>query len=360
MKKILVLALTFFPFAWSMNQAQQRSSQEPPRYHDFDRIAITGHVYNEGQVPLPGITVEIRLAYDAQREEPEILGSLEFEHYIWEYLVLSLGTHIFGWAETDEKGYFRLTGVPNPGAYFLLVRHADNFLQTRVPVIIHKTGAKEFEADIFLRVRKSSLLQMSRNAIQEIAAAKDAAAGYDFDQAIMHFKNALEIEPEFAEAHYNLGILLRQRGDTREAVKHFVNAIKYQDDYWLAFFALGETLHIQKKHSQSNLYLMKYLEDSEQETSENIARAHYLLGTNHNDLNHAEKAIFHLSRALELNPEIDPNAYLLLANSYVRIRDGENAIKYYKKLVALYPYAPNLQEVKAVLEKLESMYPEKK
>jgi hypothetical protein len=42
------------------------------------------------------------------------------------------------------------------------------------------------------------------------------------------------------------------------------------------------------------------------------------------------------------------------------MRDGENAIKFYKKYLELYPDAPNVEQVKAILEKLKSMYSEVK
>lgn len=357
-----MICLVLLILSQGISQERLRDSTQPPRYHDFDRIAIVGHVYNENKQPLSGILVEIRLAYNAQQNKPEIVGSLEFEHYIWEFLVNTLGKNVFCWAETDKNGFFRITGVPNPGAYFLLVRYAKNFLQTWVPVIIHKTGAKEFEADIYLRVRKSAIPEFSKEALEEVSLAKEAVDHNQIHNAIEHFYKAIAIEPKFAEAHYNLGILYRQTGNLREATKYFVKAIKHKDHYQLAIFALGETLRIQRKYSQSNLYLKKYLEYSKgyDEYIKKNFQAHYLIGTNCFKLKETKKAISHLSKAIELNPEIHPNTYLLLANSYMIERDGRNAIKNYRKYVNLYPDAPNIQEIMNILQKLEKMYSQKK
>jgi tetratricopeptide (TPR) repeat protein len=351
-KTLLFLSITLLLISRTSGQ-----TQEPPRYHDFDKIAIVGHVYNEGEQPLPGIRVEIRLAYDVREEKPEIPGVLEFEHYIWEYLVYTLGPNIFGWAETDEDGHYRISGVPNPGAYFLLVRHADHFLQTWTPVIIHKTGAKEFEADIYLRVRKSDIPGFSEEALEEISSAREAVAKSEFYKAIGHFQKAIDIEPEFAEAHYNLGILLRKTGDLRRASKHFVKAIRHKEHYTLALLALGETLHMQRKYSQSNLYLKKYLEyrESEDIERERIAQAHYLMGTNCFKLRQTPETILHLSMAIELDPGVHPHAYLHLANSYVMERDGTNAIKTYREFLKRYPEAPQKKEVMNILKKLEKI-----
>ena len=340
---------------------QGRSAQEEPaRYMDFDQISIWGHVYNESRQPLAGIKVEIRLAYNAQDKQPEIMGTADIQSAAWEYLVTTLGTGVFGWSETDETGLYRINGVPRPGVYFLLVRHAEDYLQTQVPVIIHKTGTKEFEADIILRARSSSSAKpVSKKALKKMAKAKEDMAGKKLDQAIGDLEETVKIEPEFAEAHYNLGILLRQKGKIDEAVLHFSKAVEFQEDYKLALFALGETLQAQKNYAQSNLYLEKFLKLSESDTSITAAPAHSLAGTNFFNLKQPKEAILHFTRAIEIDPTVSPNAYVLLANSYVIERDGPNAIKVYKKYIEVYPKAPNIEQVKTILEKLESMYPEK-
>ena len=358
-KTVLAFASIFLLSTLAMSQAQS-SQEEQIMYMDFDKISIWGHVYNESQQSLGGIKVEIRLAYDPQQKKPEIMGAADVQSHVWEYLYKTLGTSVFGWAETNEEGLYRINGVPRPGAFFLLVRHAEDYLQTKVPVIIHKTGAKEFEADIYLRARKSAIEPLSKKALKEIIKAKEAVAERDTDKATKHFQKAIEIEPKFAEAHYNLGILLRQEGKIDVAVEHFIKSIEYQANYGLALFSLGETLHAQKKYSQSNLYLGRYLEVTGAEENKTVAEAHYLIGTNYFNLKKAKRAILHLSKAIELEPRIHPNAYIFLANSYVIERDGRNAIKNYIKFTELYPNAPNIQQVKTILEKLESIYPEDK
>ncbi|NIM58451.1 MAG: tetratricopeptide repeat protein [Candidatus Aminicenantes bacterium] len=358
MKRIMIALMLTFSLCLSGLSHQQVEDQV--MYLNFDKISIWGHVYDEGEQPLAGIKVEIRLAYDSQRKQPEIMGASDIQSHVWDFLVKTLGSNVFGWAESDEEGLYRINGIPRPGAYFLLVRHAEDHLQTKVPVIIHKTGTKEFEADIILRARKSAAPLLSKKALKEIAQAKEANAKRDFDKAIKHLKKAIEIEPEFAETYYNLGIILRQRREIDDAVEQFAKAIECKENYGLALFALGETLHAQKKYSQSNPHLLKYLEVTGEEEIDTVAQAHYLTGTNYLNLKKAKRAIIHLSKAIELKPGIHPNAYIFLANSYVIARDGENAIKNYKKFMELYPDAPNIEKIKAILEKLESMYPEKK
>lgn len=338
-----------------------RAQEEPQRYMDFDRISIFGRVYDESRNPLAGIKVEIRLAYDAQAGRPEIMGASDIQDYVWQNLVTTVGSGVFAWAESDETGLYRINGVPDTGAYFLVVRHAEAYLQTQVPVIVHKTGAKELEADIVLRARHASEAKpVSKEALKKVAKAKEDMAAKKIDKAIGDLKEAIEIEPEFAEAHYNLGILLRQKGKIDEAVIHFTKAVEFQPDYKLALFALGETLQAKKEYAPSNTHLETYLKLVEGDASPATARAHELAGTNSFNLQQPKQAIRHFTRAIEINPQIGPNAYLLLANSHVIERDGPAAIKVYRKYIELYPEAPNNEQVKVILEKLESMYPDEK
>ena len=51
------------------------------------------------------------------------------------------------------------------------------------------------------------------------------------DEAIEHYREALASEPDFAEAHNNLGTALAARGDMAGAVEHFRRAIEIKPDY---------------------------------------------------------------------------------------------------------------------------------
>jgi Flp pilus assembly protein TadD len=50
------------------------------------------------------------------------------------------------------------------------------------------------------------------------------------DEAAVHFQKAVEIQPDFAEAHINLGSALLQKGQVREALAHCRAALKIQPD----------------------------------------------------------------------------------------------------------------------------------
>ena len=48
----------------------------------------------------------------------------------------------------------------------------------------------------------------------------------DFDEAIPHFRAALQLNPEFAAAHYGLGVALLQRGQSVDAIRELQRALE--------------------------------------------------------------------------------------------------------------------------------------
>jgi len=62
------------------------------------------------------------------------------------------------------------------------------------------------------------------------------------DEAIVQFRKALEIQPDNAEAHDNLGNALLQKGRVDEAITEYQKALKIKPDYADAHINLGNAL----------------------------------------------------------------------------------------------------------------------
>ena len=58
----------------------------------------------------------------------------------------------------------------------------------------------------------------------------------------MAFRLAISIDPQYALAHHNLGVLLRQQGLLNEAIESYTRATSIQPDYVDAHYNLGNAL----------------------------------------------------------------------------------------------------------------------
>ena len=78
----------------------------------------------------------------------------------------------------------------------------------------------------------SQMLESFPNSIvlYNIAGASNAGL-MQFDDAIDSYKQALKIKPDYAEAYYNMGIALKDKGDPEAAIDSFKQAINIKPDY---------------------------------------------------------------------------------------------------------------------------------
>ena len=80
------------------------------------------------------------------------------------------------------------------------------------------------------------------------------------DEAIAHYRKALEIKPNYVEAHNNLGIALADRGQIDEAITHYRKALEIKPDYVNAYIGLGDALAGRGRRREAIEYFQKALD----------------------------------------------------------------------------------------------------
>ena len=150
-------------------------------------------------------------------------------------------------------------------------------------------------------------------AVEQLKSAIELKKKGDSIAAEAHYREALRLDPSYAEAHYSYAILLADRGDTNAAISEYKRAIDIQKSYPEAHFNLA--LMLRKK------------------------------GDKDGEVKEYEKAI---SSA--------PNytiAHFNLANALVERGDYDGAVQHYREYLKLAPNAKDAEQVRQEINKLQ-------
>jgi Flp pilus assembly protein TadD len=118
------------------------------------------------------------------------------------------------------------------------------------------------------------------------------------DEAIAAYRQAIELDPRNARAHYNLGLAVKARGQLDEAIEHYQLAIRLDGMLAGAHTNLGNAL---KGKGQLDEAIRAYHKAIDLDPRD--ARAHYNLGLALYGQGQAEEAMQHYRLAIHLDPQ---------------------------------------------------------
>ncbi|WP_269623980.1 tetratricopeptide repeat protein [Prochlorococcus marinus] len=125
--------------------------------------------------------------------------------------------------------------------------------------------------------------------LKDLGRLKDAEISY---------RNAIELNPNFAEAHYNLGGILKDLGQLQEAELSTRKAIELNPDFAEAYYNLGGILKDLGQLQEAELSTRKAIE-----LIPNFGIAHSSLGGILKDLGQLQEAELSTRKAIELIPD---------------------------------------------------------
>jgi tetratricopeptide (TPR) repeat protein len=138
------------------------------------------------------------------------------------------------------------------------------------------------------------------------------------DTAIACTRHALQLDPESATAHNNLGMFLRDRKRIDQAAAHFCEALRIEPDHPNAHANLGGIRLMQGRF---------------------------------------EKARLHFSQALRFDPD-NPNTHVLLASVLAQQHRCDEAVLHYQQALRLEPDLPHARKgLAAITARLDMIQP---
>jgi tetratricopeptide (TPR) repeat protein len=151
------------------------------------------------------------------------------------------------------------------------------------------------------------------------------------EEAIYHYKMAIELKPGYVRAHYNLGTTLFVDRKAEEAIYHFKMAIELKPDFAAAHNNLGNALYAERKVEEAIYHYKMAIK-----LNPNYTNAHYNLGTTLFADRKTEEAISHFKMAIELKPDF-AKAHYRLGVILFDAKMTEESIDYYKEAIRIRP-----------------------
>jgi tetratricopeptide (TPR) repeat protein len=151
------------------------------------------------------------------------------------------------------------------------------------------------------------------------------------DEAIVHYKKALQINPDSMEAHYNLGNALLQKGSVDEAIAHFQKALQIKPNDAEANNNLGNALFQKGSVDEAIVQYQKALQ-----IEPDYAEAHNNLGNALLQKGNLDEAISHFQKALQIEPDF-AEAQNNLGNALLIKDNVDEAIAHFQKALQIEP-----------------------
>jgi len=166
--------------------------------------------------------------------------------------------------------------------------------------------------------------------LYDIAGASNVGLMH-FDAAIVSFKQALKIKPDYAEAYNNMGNALRDKGDPEAAIVSYEQALKIKPDYTDAHNNMGNAL---KDRGDPEAAIVSY--EQALNIKPDYAEAYYNMGIALKAKGDLEAAIQSYKQALKIKPDY-AEAYFNMGIALQDKGDQETAVVSYKQALKINP-----------------------
>ena len=161
--------------------------------------------------------------------------------------------------------------------------------------------------------------------------AKTAAQQGLTQQAMEYYREAIRLEPEYAQALTGLGALLLMERRVEEAQSLFEKALRVDPNHATALINLA-TIDRSRGDNESALNRLRKVIAK----NPDYAQAHLNLGSLLASMKKHDEAIQYLSKAVELDPKMEA-AYLNLAAVYMETQQWDKAEDHYRRVQLLNP-----------------------
>jgi len=150
-------------------------------------------------------------------------------------------------------------------------------------------------------------------------------------EAKVHLRQALLIDPQHPNAHYNMGLCLMKEGREREAIRHFREAVQFRPNYVEARYNLANLLYKRGDLQRALDQLREALK-----IRPDFVGAYFHLGYIFERMGKPKEAIRHYEKALSLNPR-HLETHLNLGSLLAELGQQGKALEHYLQAIRIEP-----------------------
>jgi tetratricopeptide (TPR) repeat protein len=207
----------------------------------------------------------------------------------------------------------------------MFLTHLDEEGNDSPPILIENATAANRAVNIpeFVNIPPDGLLKIDVPAAEFYRIfdhALDLGGKGQDDAAIAEWNKALEMDPDSAEAHNNLGVLLTRKGSFDQAMTHFRRATELKPDYAQAHYNLGGIFSRQGRWDEAIAEWQRTIQSNPE-----FVDAHNLLGMALARKGRLDEAIAQWRKAEEVDPG-DAEVCNNLGSALVRLGRLDEAI----------------------------------
>lgn len=171
-----------------------------------------------------------------------------------------------------------------------------------------------------------------------------------FEEAETYLKQAIQINPEMEDAYYLLGNIAQEQGDLESAIANFNKALELKPDFEIVYRNLCQCLLQSGKIEAARLTLEKAIS-----VNPNSADFHFLLGNLFASAKEPVKAISCYRKVLSIQPE-NAEVHCLLGDIFSDSSHFDEAVASYRSALALQPgYADAHNKMGAAFRKIGNL-----
>ena len=201
--------------------------------------------------------------------------------------------------------------------------------QEQIGELVGLYNQRQFE-EVLAKIKP--LVSLFPNAINlhNIQAVSNAAL-QRYDAAIDSYKQVIMIKPDYAEAYYNMGITLDEKGELDAAIDSYKKAIEIKSDYAGAYYNMGNAL---KAKGELDAAIDNYKQAIK--IKPDYAEAYYNMSITLDEKGELDAAIDSYKKAIEIKSDY-AGAYYNMGNALKAKGELDAAIDSYKQAIKIKP-----------------------